>query len=413
MFQGISLTQAPPFGVIVSFFLNAQVYLFLAGVCAFLLSSEIYLGNPLVIMLIHCVSIGFLLLIMFGSIFQMLPVLAGVKITREKLLASVILCCINIGLFLFLLGFYFLDNFYLTFSVILLAFGIGLFLFNIIITFFKVQHFTPTIIYMILAFFSLFIVVLCGLAMLGSYAGLWSIAWHSNLLTFHIILGGFGWIFLLIFAISLQVLPMFYVSPACPKYFYTLIIPCLLVLLMASLCFDTTLKIVLILCAAIMLLFGIFIVITLKNRKRKILDSSIFLWYFGGYNAILFAIFIGVTLLCERFDLAIAPLLLQNSIVIFLFGFVFSILYAMLYKIVPFLAWFHLVHRGSFNLPNLREIISPLLVKLQVYSFMGAYVGMLFAVVFSFYYIVAFFLVLCSLIAIFNILKAYKIYRVC
>jgi hypothetical protein len=46
-------------------------------------------------------------------------------------------------------------------------------------------------------------------------------------------------------------------------------------------------------------------------------------------------------------------------IVLFLLGFVMSLIHGMLYKIVPFLIWFHLFRGGiKRGVPNMKEIIS-------------------------------------------------------
>ena len=48
-------------------------------------------------------------------------------------------------------------------------------------------------------------------------------------------------------------------------------------------------------------------------------------------------------------------------------GFALSVVFGMMYKIVPFLVWFHLNSQGYFDAPVMTEIISPKRAKLHVY----------------------------------------------
>jgi len=55
--------------------------------------------------------------------------------------------------------------------------------------------------------------------------------------------------------------------------------------------------------------------------------------------------------------------------VIFGFGFLYSLLQGMMYKIIPFLAWFHLSSSGHMVIPTMREMISEDFIKLQFFIF--------------------------------------------
>jgi hypothetical protein len=46
-------------------------------------------------------------------------------------------------------------------------------------------------------------------------------------------------------------------------------------------------------------------------------------------------------------------------------GFVLSLLYGMLYKIVPFMTWFHLSNMGYFNVPMMREMVPEKRMRVQ------------------------------------------------
>ena len=53
--------------------------------------------------------------------------------------------------------------------------------------------------------------------------------------------------------------------------------------------------------------------------------------------------------------------------IIFAFGFLYSLLQGMVYKIIPFLSWFHLNSKGYFKLPTIREFIDEKYIKLNFF----------------------------------------------
>ena len=59
-------------------------------------------------------------------------------------------------------------------------------------------------------------------------------------------------------------------------------------------------------------------------------------------------------------------------------GFIFSIMAGMLYKIVPFLVWFHLNSKGYMSIPTMNEMINKKLARLQFALFIISLVGFMF-----------------------------------
>jgi uncharacterized membrane protein required for colicin V production len=53
--------------------------------------------------------------------------------------------------------------------------------------------------------------------------------------------------------------------------------------------------------------------------------------------------------------------------IIFAFGFLYSLLQGMVYKIIPFLSWFHLSSKGYFKLPTIREFIDEKYIKIHFF----------------------------------------------
>ena len=395
MYQGISLTQAPPLAVVFGFFFNAQVNLGLAGILGL---AEVWQGGFSLqgIYFIHCFSIGFLLLTMFGAISQMLPVLAGVRLQSPKMTAFFTLLCLNFGLVAFIAAFRWNLSLFGV-ALVFLVLGILIFVGSVALKLRNIEHFTPTIVYICAALASLLLTAGFGVALLGGYAQWWDMP--SWLTRFHFSLGGLGWIGLLIIGVSLQVLPMFYVAPAFPKAFFVALVPLLLLAFVLSLGFGLE-KLALVFGGGFIACFGALGLFILGRRKRKIKEASITFWRVG-----LSAFMIAGALMWGAIGLE----LLNVSISIFVGG-VMAIVYAMMYKIVPFLTWFHLSYAGVLELPNMREIVPQRIIKVHLILFIVGFGCALLWQVSVFASLFCIICVLLSLIAGFALCKAYRIY---
>ena len=107
MFQGLSLDQAPPEDIPFRFFRSAPYFLVLLGLGMAWFGAEAFLhpASPLTIALTHLFTLGWLAMIMFGSFYQMIPVMIGGKVPLLALSKSVH-ALLLLGL-LALVGFFF------------------------------------------------------------------------------------------------------------------------------------------------------------------------------------------------------------------------------------------------------------------------------------------------------------------
>ena len=412
MYQGITLQSALPLGVVISFFINAQVYLCLAGLYGMLGSGL----NDVVV--IHCCSVGFLLLVMFGSLSQMLPVLGGVRLSYPKIISAITLISVNLGLIGFCVGLVWNLAFGFIVAFVCLTLGIGVFISSIFVKIFQIKHFTPSLWYMVCALISLVFVLVFGGIMLMVYAGFFGVESFSALRLAHIGFGAFGWILCLIIGVCLQVLPMFYVAPMFSKGFYKYFIPSLYVALFLGLCgvfFGFRADFVIALFGIISFAFGFQAMILLKNRRRKIFDGVMLLWFFGFSHFIIFGLLCIMSVILESLGIVIIR---ANSLAV-VFGFgVFSIVYAMLFKIVPFLAWFHLSYASmqdiQVQLPNMNEILKPnqIWIFLAVFVIFDASLLLQVLMEWEFMGIISGFIAFCcGIMMILLISRAYRIYR--
>lgn len=371
MYEGISLRSAPPFGVVCAFFINASVYLIIAGILFACVNFTQSFYSPQLIALTHCFGIGFFMLMMFGALSQMLPVLAGIRLKAPKFTTFLTLSCVNVGLIAFLWAFLASEQSAFWLAMIMLGFGVGGFALFVLVQMLQIKHFTPTIIYMIIALLALLCGLICAELLLSSYVGLFSAPKHLVLMLCHLSLMIFAWIMLLIVGVILQVLPMFYVASSIDKKYFKIFLPLIYVVLLAFLgiLFFTELEFTFflpIIFAIIAFLTSFYAIKTLLSRRRKSIDTTMFLWFFAFYSLAFSGFFFIVSSLNDIF-------IGLGAIFIF-FGFVCGVIFAMFYKIIPFLAWFHLSYAGVFALPNMRNIIPQRLAKFQISVFLLAFI---------------------------------------
>jgi len=392
MFAGLSLDQAPPFEAPLKFFLAAPIMA--------ILGSLMVLFGETNIVALHLVTIGFMIMMMFGAMQQMLPVVAGVVIKKSLFTANFTYIFLLIFLFSFSIGFYYHLTVLLQLSIVTLLLSIAFFSFISLRGLLGVQNrsFIVNGFILSLGFFS--IAFLLGLLMIYLHTTSNIEESYSQLLTLHYNIIFFGWVFLLIATISFQVIPMFWVCDAYKKEEQRIILfGTIFVLLFLGLDTFFTLGSYLIFKVLIVGIGVYFIFLTyqkLKNRKRKLKDQSVLFWQ-TGLVFFLFGLFSFIVSEFIEFD---------ELVTVALFGgFAISIINGMAYKIIPFLTWFHLSSKGIFTVPNMRDMIADKFITFQRYLHILAFGSFLFDT-----QIGAFFFLLSNTLLLYNLLVPARIY---
>ena len=181
---------------------------------------------------------------------------------------------------------------------------------------------------------------------------------YAKLTASHISMGLGGWVMLLVAGVSYQVVPMFQLTPNYPKWLASSFSPALFAVLLLSLVargYDIA-SLSTLAAGLFWLLAVSFAVITLRlqsQRRRRVADATLSFFRLGMSGLLCAALFS---------TLALYPPLHEDlttlSVVIFITGFALSVIFGMLYKIVPFLVWFHLFRGGvKKGVPNMKSII--------------------------------------------------------
>jgi hypothetical protein len=367
--QGLSLDQAPPISVPFRFFLTAPIFAMLIGVMFLIYPAELITNrfSSETIAMVHMFTLGVLSMIIFGAMQQMMPVLAGAPIKRAKLFATVVHTFLTLGTIFFVLKFLYYQNEFLIAAIVCLAISFLTFFITAIRLLFKVKYVTSTVNVMKLFAIAGVLTALLGLHLAGAHL---SGNMGSNYLSFvniHILLGIFGFAALLIIGVSFQVIPMFYVALDFPKSVQNRLPLSIFLLIISYFAFaflELNFYIYKVLFAIFFVIYAFHGLNSLNNRRRAVSDVTLWYWKVSLYSLVI-----------AMLNWLFVP---QDSsyflTILFAFGFLFSLLQGMVYKIIPFLCWFHLSSKGYFDIPTIKEIIHEDLIKIHFYIYMASYV---------------------------------------
>lgn len=372
--NGLSIDQAPPISAPLRFFLTAPLFGVLAGILIFFSDATTLMSrfSTESIVITHVITIGFLGFVMLGAMTQMLPVLAGAKIPKVKSIASISHIFLVLGSVFMFFGFYQSNAFYNSIAFFGLGSGFLLILGAIAISLKSVIHFNATVKGISVSIFFAFSIVLMGLYLLFSYITQEISAMHHIVANIHSVWAIFGFAGILIIGVSFQVLPMFYVAPHFKDFCLDRVIPIISVGLFAWLGVNIfTPEYAYIAKAWVALFFWAFtttVWLKLSRRRRPITDITI--WYWRS-SSIFFTLGLFSWVFGEYFNneyIVIVSILIGA-------GFILSTMIGMLYKIIPFLVWFHLNAKGYMSIPTMNEMINKNVSKLQFILFIASLLG--------------------------------------
>lgn len=385
---GLSLEQAPPFGVPLRFFLTAPWFLVLAAALVAWQGPEIFASRwlPATLALTHLLVLGFMALVMLGALLQMLPVVVGVIVPWPRLTATLIHIPLTLGV-LTLVG-AFLSGIPVWFQAAwwLLGLGFGVALTAIHLALWRAPVASGTVIALRCALVALLATVGIGL-LLGGFFG-WG--WRLPVVTMahlHVAWGLIGWTVLLVAGVAYQVVPMFQITPPYPVRFVHGFAPLMAALLVVWSVFalgglETATELAGVAVAVSVALFALTTLHLLMRRRRKIGDPTLIYWRTSMISLLAGAVFWLLGLLVPALKQMPQADLLLGILVIF--GFAVAVINGMLYKIVPFLAWFHLQAQlfQRAKVPNMKRLLPDAAIRRQWWAYLAALLLLLAAVVY-------------------------------
>lgn len=406
--EGLSLDQAPPISVPFRFFLTAPIFAIIIGALVLMNDSTLIFNrySDISIAIVHLFTLGILSMIIVGAMQQMMPVLAGAVIKKPILFANVVHTTLTAGTLLFALYFIFHLKILLMLATLFLSISFITFFVVSIKLLFKVKFLNATVVSMRIFVVVGLITILLGLHLVGGHLTDNISATHYSIVSMHIVFGMFGFALLIIMGVSFQVIPMFYVAKSFPKFIENKV-PFIIVFLLVSYSIfemaSFNLTVVKLFFVIAIIAFAYFGIHSLNNRKRPIFDVTLLYWKLSLYMLI-------VTLLVWFFAKDDVSYLVS---ILFGLGFLYSLLQGMIYKIIPFLCWFHLTSKGYFTVPTMRELIVEDMIRIQFYIFASSLAFFVLAAFLSpiFLYIAAILFIFSNLFFLLNLILAVRKYN--
>jgi hypothetical protein len=387
---GLAFEQAPPFALPLRFFLTAPLYLLAAGMLVALAPDALASRwTPQALALTHVLTLGFLAMTMMGALMQMLPVVAGSTLPATRFVAWFSHVPVTLGTLALITGFLTTAPLAFTMGIALLAIGFTVFLTAVTISLTRAVT-SVTVSGIRFAVASLVITVMLGLtlALVQVRPDGWVSATVEAAIAAHAAFGLLGWVGLLVISVAYQVVPMFQITPPYPPPLSRWLAGAMFVLLLlhaaspwlvpvAGTFIDVGL-------ASGILLFAFATLRLQSRRRRKLPDVTLDYWRLGMASLMLCVpVWIIAQLSPAWANSDAYPLLLG---VLFIGGFAVSVVCGMLYKIVPFLAWFHLqaqLQARAGSIPTMKNMIAERWMRMQFRLHLAACVLLIASVLWS------------------------------
>ncbi len=336
MFQ-ISQDFAPPFKLIAPFFIIGSIFYLLSVLSLFGFHVDNFHHLDVkMLSFIHLFLLGFVMMIIFGAMAQLVPVVLEVGHFAVELFYA-IWPLLGIGTLMMVFGFLYLPTL-LPYggSVVLIAMMI--FVFEIFLTMRKVQKFNVVMSSIFISNTFLFFGIIFGLAMALSYAGTLDLDLDA-LLRSHVYLVIGGYVTITLMGLSTVLLPMFGLSHGFTKKLLNISISLMssaVVLVVISSFYDMLFikytAYVLAIFSLLVYFYLVYQIYTTRARKENdIYVKSMMLAYSFMLMSLVFGLLYLITSK-ESFLLVFGWLLV--------FGFFGFAITGHIYKIVPFLVWF-------------------------------------------------------------------------
>ncbi len=374
--MNISQQFAPPFKLIVPFFIIGILVLALSSLLLFSFDIESlhYLNNSSLAW-VHLFLLGFVMMIIFGAMAQLVPVVLEVghfSVDFYYLIYPLLL----IGTILMAFGFY-SNPILLSFGGIIAFISFAIFLLETFLTIKKVKKLNFVMTSVLLANIFLLFGLIIGIVLALSYGSFIEVN-ILNLLKAHLYFVLIGYVGVTVMGMSLVLLPMFWLSHNFSWKYVKIALGLLtvsIVLILFSAIFDIQFLLNMGYSLTLVSLGLYFIQIFVIYKKRVRIEKDIYL------KSILFSyVSLAISLLLGLYYYFEPDINILLSLFWLAFmGFITFIITGHLYKIIPFLVWYERFSPlvGKKKVPMLADMVPTTSANFQfVFSSLG--VGLVF-----------------------------------
>ncbi|WP_457639798.1 hypothetical protein [Persephonella sp.] len=381
---------APPFSLVLHYFIGAVFFNFVAISVLFLFGGNFeppfyalhYAGA------VHLFLLGFVMMTIFGALYQLIPVALEVPVFSFKA-GYIQFYVYTAGIVLMTIAMYSGDLlFLLPYGGLLVYISMLIFAVNFFLSIRVLEKFDITSRFMISAVVSLVAGISAGLFLAfnfvyGFYSG--SI---TKIITVHLLFSLFGAVFMVIMGVSMVLLPMFSLA----HKFNDIYIKVSFYLINLSVFGGGILILIFDTAPAYIFAFGTFLISLAlyvvqvfeiyRNRPRKTPDIGMDTMFWSHLLLIPVVFSTTAVLLWEKAVFTAGAVLM--------YGFLTLLIYGALYKIVPFLTWFHRFSSlvGKKKVPMLADMLPKKIPENQVMVYSAGLLMFIFGLLLQSKYVV-------------------------
>ncbi len=392
MNAGLSTKNAPSPIVVLPHYAIGSIAFIIASVLLFFISGDIIKTNlnPQVLSVTHIFILGWITLIIFGALYQLIPVVMEVKLYSE-ILAHISLVTMVTGAAMLSYSFW---NTYIVGTLLLQVGGsailisVILFIVNVVMSAIKSKQKTIENTFILTAAIWLLFTVSIGIFITINFAKHYIDKSNFDLLKIHAQIGLIGWFMMLVIGVASTLMPMFFIAHKLNKTYlklsYFLTNGGLILLMLSLYFFDNT---YILFFTGLIILSGISFFIkynydAYKKRLRKKLDIGMKLSVLA--FTLLFSTLVFGILSLTNFDF-LSDFYTKIRIaygVSLILGFFTSLILGQMYKTLPFIVWLQKYQDkvGKFKIPMPANLYSEKVANAHYYTFISAFVLLIVAI---------------------------------
>lgn len=393
MQAGLSTKNAPSPSVVLPHYAFGAIAFLVACILLFFIAPDLtrhYL-SPRLFTLTHILVLGWISIVIFGALYQLIPVVMEVRLYSEKLAITTFIL-FGAGLIILSVSFW---NFTFTRSIgleaggYMIVAGVLLFTINIITTAAKTERKTIENTFIITSILWLLLTVIVGIIMVLNFEFHFISVSHLQLLKMHAHIGFVGWFLLLVIGVGGKLMPMFLIVHKLPGkllvYSYYLINGGLLLLSVGYYYFPEMWFLTL---SGLLIMLGIiaflrFNYIAFSKRIRKKLDIGLKL---SATAFIMLAICVLLGVLAVISPDFVATIQTRLEIiygVLIIFGFLTALVLGQTYKTLPFIIWLKKYQSkiGKSKVPLPMELYSDKVAHYHFYTYVAGIIILIAGIV--------------------------------
>lgn len=388
-----NIKDAKTANIVMLHYITASI-LFFVICCLVLLSYQSFIGHyfhPKLLAITHITTLGWISMVIIGSLYQLAPVISNSKLFSLKL-AQVSYLLILIGTIMLAYCFWqFNVGYLMQVASSLLFIGISLFALNIFLTTNKADEKNIESDFLVSSVIWFWMTVFLGVLLAFNFRYAFLPKEHLYFLKIHAHIGLVGWFLCLIIGIASRLVPMFLISGKLNKtrlnYAYYLLNIGLLGFIIDSVFFNGINRSYIYIIPIIfsLVLFLMYIKDAYQNRLKKSLDIGLKHTFI---SFILIIIPVGIWIIL-KIVITDEKLKTQLSIAItfsILFGFISLLILGQTFKNLAFISWLKNYQHNSVNTetPLPKDLYSENIANIQLYVFLAGFLVTLTGIIASY-----------------------------